>query len=469
MIHAYGPTEATTFATTATIVDVQGATRLPIGKPIGNTCAYVLDARGRPAPLGVTGELYIGGVGVALGYLNRPELTAERFLNDPFNPGGRMYRTGDLVRYRADGNLEYQRRNDRQVKIRGFRIEMGEIEARLAAHPAVNEAVVDAHCVGVDTRLIAWISVREDVASDGLAGELRQHLAAQLPDYMLPAAFVWLAAMPLTPNGKIDRRALPAPEMAAAAGEVYEAPRGDTETLLAQVWAELLGLPQIGRHDNFFELGGHSLLAVRQASLAQQWGIALQVQAIFDHPVLADLAAHVEQRMGEKPLKALPARRSGQRLPVFFMPTGYGDHSYVYEIAKEIDAEFPIYAVPWPAMTDAPPATMETMAEIVAGVIRQTQASGPYHLFGYSSGGILTYMVAERLQAEGKRWRWWACSTPCGRSRLCAMRRSCSSVGWRWNIRRWRLRCSLACSHCRWRRRWPCCTARASALSSTIR
>ncbi|WP_347299717.1 phosphopantetheine-binding protein, partial [Clostridium perfringens] len=247
---------------------------------------------------------YIGGVGVALGYLNRPELTAERFLNDPFNPGGRMYRTGDLVRYRADGNLEYQRRNDRQVKIRGFRIEMGEIEAHLAAHPAVNEAVVDACCVGADTRLIAWISVRENVASDGLAGELRQHLAAQLPDYMLPAAFVWLASMPLTPNGKIDRRALPAPEMAAAAGEAYEAPRGDTETLLAQAWAELLGLPQIGRHDNFFELGGHSLLAVRQASLAQQWGIALQVQAIFDHPVLADLAAHVEQRTGGQPLRA---------------------------------------------------------------------------------------------------------------------------------------------------------------------
>ncbi|MEL5450757.1 amino acid adenylation domain-containing protein [Serratia bockelmannii] len=402
LIHAYGPTEATTFATTAAIAEVQGAMRLPIGKPIGNTRAYVLDARGRPAPLGVIGELYIGGVGVALGYLNRPELTAERFLNDPFNPGGRMYRTGDLVRYRADGNLEYQRRNDRQVKIRGFRIEMGEIEARLAAHPAVNEAVVDACCVGADTRLIAWISVRENVASDGLAGELRQHLAAQLPDYMLPAAFVWLAAMPLTPNGKIDRRALPAPEMAAAAGEAYEAPRGDTETLLAQAWAELLGLPQIGRHDNFFELGGHSLLAVRQASLAQQWGIALQVQAIFDHPVLADLAAHVEQRTGGQPLRALPARRSGQRPPVFFMPTGYGDHSYVYEIAKEIDADFPIYAVPWPEMTDAPPATMEAMAEIVAGVIRQVQASGPYHLFGYSSGGILTYMVAERLQAEGE-------------------------------------------------------------------
>ncbi|HEJ8128214.1 TPA: amino acid adenylation domain-containing protein [Serratia marcescens] len=404
LIHAYGPTETTTFATTARIERAEGEARLPIGKPIGNTRAYLLDARGRPVPMGAVGELHIGGVGVALGYLNRPELTAQRFLSDPFNPvgGGRMYRTGDLARYLPDGSLEYQGRCDQQIKLRGFRIEPGEIEGQLAASPWVREAVVQVCSTEHHPRLVAWIVPTADVDHSALQGQLRAYLSERLPEYMVPSAYVWLDALPLTANGKLDRRALPEPERAAVGTREYAAPQGETETTLARVWCELLEIGQIGRHDNFFELGGHSLLAVRLSSQLRQQGITLPVQAIFNHPILAELAEQIDRRTAEAPLrKAVPARSSGSRPPLFFVPTGFGDHSYVFELAKEIDETFPVYAVPWPAVEEKP-ATMSDMAASAVALIREVQPQGPYHLAGYSSGGVLAYAIAEQLQSAGE-------------------------------------------------------------------
>ncbi|MBD2816501.1 amino acid adenylation domain-containing protein, partial [Xenorhabdus sp. Flor] len=288
--NVYGPTECT--------VDVALAHIGPehpypiIGRPLDNTRLYLLDNFGQPVPLGAVGELYIGGVGVARGYLNRPELTAERFLTDPFSdtPDTRMYRSGDLARYRPDGNLEFMGRNDQQVKIRGFRIEPGEIEARLTEHPAVRESVVLAQGEGQDKRLVAYVVVTETVEMDkGLANSLRTHLSAVLPDYMVPAAFVRLNSIPQTPNGKLDRRALPAPEEDAFARQAYEAPQGEMETTLAVIWGELLGIEQVSRHDSFFALGGHSLLAVRMIERLRQQGLTLTARDLFRSPVLSDL------------------------------------------------------------------------------------------------------------------------------------------------------------------------------------
>jgi arthrofactin-type cyclic lipopeptide synthetase B len=283
LYNLYGPTEAAVDVTAWNCARPDVPDNTPIGKPIANTRMYVLDAQMLPVPLGVVGELFIGGVQVARGYLNRPELTAERFLNDPFS-NGRLYRTGDLGRFLPDGNLEYLGRNDDQVKIRGLRIELGEIQARLLEHPQVNEAAVIAR----DERLVAYYTgVR--------ASDLREHLLQHLPDFMVPALFVHLDALPLSPNGKLDRKALPAPGAEALTVREYAAPQGDTETLLAQVWAELLNVERVGRQDNFFELGGHSLLAVSLIGRLRQAGMEADVRALFEQPTLAGYAAMIEQ------------------------------------------------------------------------------------------------------------------------------------------------------------------------------
>ena len=242
---------------------------VPIGRPIANARIYILDANRAPVPVGVAGELYIGGAGVARGYLNHPELTAERFIASPFVAGDRLYKTGDLARYLPDGNIEYLGRNDFQVKIRGFRIELGEIEARLSEFPAVRDAVVLAReDVPGEKRLVAYYTTRdgEEVGVEAL----RSHLLAALPEYMVPAAYVHLESLPLTANGKLDRKALPAPDGSAYAVHVYEPPVGAVEEAIARIWSELLNVERIGRNDNFFDLGGHSLLAVRVLSRLRQ-------------------------------------------------------------------------------------------------------------------------------------------------------------------------------------------------------
>ncbi|MCW0014408.1 non-ribosomal peptide synthetase [Burkholderia pseudomallei] len=324
LVNNYGPTEATVVATSGRLQP--GEATPPIGRPIANTRVYVLDAWLRPAPIGVAGELYIGGVQVARGYLNRPELTRERFIDDPFVAGGRLYKTGDLARWRTDGRLEYLGRNDFQVKIRGFRIELGEIEAQLAKVADVREVVVlardsaaevhdsatehatpnalspspetstataaataTATATATEKRLVAYYTGDADVAA------LRAQAAQHLPSYMVPSAYVRLDAWPLTPNGKLDRRALPAPADDAYARAEYEAPQGAKEEALAAIWRELLHVERVSRHDNFFELGGHSLLAVQLVSrLRQALSVEVALSTVFDAPVLSALASRLD-------------------------------------------------------------------------------------------------------------------------------------------------------------------------------
>ncbi|PDT56268.1 non-ribosomal peptide synthetase, partial [Bradyrhizobium diazoefficiens] len=305
----YGPTEAAIDVTSWSCPAEFDEAIVPIGRPIANTRVYLLDGHGAPVPFGAVGELCIGGAGVARGYLNRPELTAERFIPSPFVEGDRLYRTGDLARYLPDGNLEFLGRNDDQVKIRGFRIEPGEIAARLCEHASVREAVVVAReDGGGEQRLVAYVVAAGAEESD-LAGGLRAHVSAGLPDYMVPSAFVRLAALPLTLNGKLDRKALPAPGDEAYARRTYAPPQGEMETVLAQIWAELLGLERVGRHDNFFELGGHSLLAVQMMEHLRRRSLRIEVRTLFVKPVLADLAA----RLGRHHEVAVPANLITER------------------------------------------------------------------------------------------------------------------------------------------------------------
>jgi len=291
----YGPTETTIWSTLQEVAEPADAAGevVPIGRPIANTQTYVLDAHMRPVPVGVPGELYIGGAGLACGYLGRPALTAERFVPDPFDPdpGARLYKTGDLARHRPDGALEYLGRLDNQVKMRGYRIELGEVEAALAAHPAVRQAVVTAReDTPGDARLVAY------VVGDAPAEGLRALLRARLPAYMVPSAFVALEGFPLTPNGKVDRRALPAPDAAPPAdADAYVVPRTPTEREVAAVWAEVLKVARVGAEDDFFALGGHSLLATQVvARLRAAHGPAVSLRTLFDAPTVALLAAALD-------------------------------------------------------------------------------------------------------------------------------------------------------------------------------
>jgi hypothetical protein len=273
---------------------------VPIGKPLAGRRIYLLDGNLTPVPPGIPGELCIGGELLARGYLNRGGLTAERFIADPFDGGGgRLYRTGDLARWRSDGQIEYLGRLDHQVKIRGFRIELGEIETQLLAQPEVREAVVvaregaSASNPAGGTRLIAYVSAHSGADLD--AARLREALARTLPDYMLPSMIVVLESLPLNPSGKVDRKALPEPEFTHT--EHYEAPLWEAEEVLAGIWAQVLGVEQVGRHDNFFELGGHSLAILQvQQKLHQTLSVALPVRLHFENPLLKDIASAVQEK-----------------------------------------------------------------------------------------------------------------------------------------------------------------------------
>jgi amino acid adenylation domain-containing protein len=294
----YGPSETTTYSTWS-LRSADGP--YTIGRPIANTQIYLLDANGNPVPMGVPGELHIGGEGVARGYLNRPELTKERFIADPFSsrPGSRLYKTGDVARYFPNGEIELLGRLDHQIKIRGFRIELGEIETVLKQHPSVREAVVVVReDAPGDRRLAAYVAPGSAAAQ---AGELWEFLKKRLLAYMVPSALVFLDTFPLTPNGKLDRKALPAPEEPSPEPDgLYVAPRTPTEEVLANIWREVLNLTQVGIHDNFFELGGHSLLATQVISRVRDaFGADIGLSALFEAPSIDALASIVEERLVE--------------------------------------------------------------------------------------------------------------------------------------------------------------------------
>lgn len=404
LLNGYGPTETTTFATTYEITAVPGgATSIPIGRPIANTSVYILDKHLQPVPVGVSGELYIGGAGVALGYLNRPELTAERFLEDPFSsaPGARMYRTGDLARWLPDGAIEFLGRNDFQVKIRGFRIELGEIEAALGSQTGIQGAVVLAReDVPGDKRLVGYYTASEPFSAEAL----RARLAAVLPEYMVPSAFVHLETLPLTPNGKLDRKALPAPDVGTCPARSLEPPQGDCETLVAGAWRSLLNLEWVGRQDNFFDLGGHSLLAIRLVHRLEEAGLSMTVADLFSHPTLASLAAHLEHQdsetAGDSPIFI---RQGGMGRPLFLIHDGFGDITYAHRLAAHLDAEIPVVGLPcWPVHLD-PPSGVPEMAARLMGMMRAAQPEGPYRIAGWSLGGTLAFEMATQLSQKDER------------------------------------------------------------------
>ncbi|MBM3962932.1 MAG: non-ribosomal peptide synthetase, partial [Planctomycetes bacterium] len=304
----YGPTETTVWSTTMVVGDEEP---VPIGRPLANQRCYVLDANLQPVPPGSAGELWIGGAGVTAGYFRRPELTEERFRPDPFVPGGRIYGTGDLARWRGDGVLEYLGRKDHQVKVRGYRIELGEIEAVLQRHAGVREGVVVARRDGDEVRLVAYYVGRNPAPS---ADDLRACLRAALPDFMVPGFFVALPDLPRTPNLKVDRKALPAPEAVAAGPRAVVAAGDDVESAILAIWREALGTEAVGVEDNFFDSGGHSILAVRvHRAIVQKLGVELAVTDLFRFPTIRALARHVQAGAAAPTAAQVAAERARQR------------------------------------------------------------------------------------------------------------------------------------------------------------
>ena len=411
LVNGYGPTENTTFTCCHRITAPPLAGRpVPIGRPIANTQAYILDAHLQPVPLGVPGELYTGGDGLARGYLNRPELTREKFVPHPFSPqsGARLYRTGDLARWLPDGSIEFLGRIDRQVKIRGFRVEPGEIEAVLMTHPAVKECVVVVREDAAGAKCLAAYIVPTQVPAPA-ADTWRGFLEGKLPEYLMPLTFTTLEALPLTANGKLDSGALPAfdgsrPELQGK----YVAPRDQVEEQLAQIWSNVLGVHPIGVHDRFFDLGGHSLLAVRMvAQLEKQFGKKLPVAAIFQHRTIDQLA----KLLRESGSRYTPAssiveiQGHGHRPPVYFVHGVGGGMFWGYSnLARHVGNEQPIYAfksrgleglAEWP--------TIEDMAANYLADLRTQQPQGPYLLGGYCFGGVVAYEMARQLDAQGEK------------------------------------------------------------------
>ncbi|MEM1170262.1 MAG: amino acid adenylation domain-containing protein [Cyanobacteria bacterium P01_H01_bin.35] len=399
--NAYGPTESTVCASVAECTN--GDRNLPIGRPINNIQIYILDNNLQPVPIGVPGELHIGGAGLARGYLNRPELTAQKFIPNPFSQeeGSRLYKTGDLARYLADGNIEFIGRIDNQVKIRGFRIELREIEAVLTEHPKVGKAVVIVReDIPGDKRLAAYIVAKEEVASSDLRGFLK----STVPDYMVPSAFVFLDAIPLTPNGKIDRRALPVPDVSTQEAERI-APRTTTELQLVQIWSEVLNISSVGVRDNFFDLGGHSLLAVRlMVRIEEQFGTLLPLTTLFTEPTIqeqAGLLSAAPKSQLSSPL--VPIKSTGSLPPFFCIHPGGGNILCYAVLARQLAPEQPFYALQALGLNGErkPLTRIETMATTYIKAIQAVRPRGPYRLGGWSFGGIVAFEIARQLEALG--------------------------------------------------------------------
>ncbi len=407
LINGYGPTENTTFTACYTIpVSYGGQRSIPIGRPISNTQCYVLDERLQPVPVGIPGELYAGGDGLALGYLNQPELTAEKFIPNPFQPGSRLYKTGDLVRYLADGNIEFLGRMDYQVKIRGFRVELGEIESVLARHPLVRECVVMARQdFPGEKRLTAYI-----VAGDGeepVARELRQFLKGKLPDYMAPSVYMRLKALPLMPNGKVDRHALPVPnDGKAMLDKEYVKPVDSLELELTAIWESILNTRPIGVEDKFFDLGGHSLLAVRLvAQVEKKFGRKLPVAVVFQAPTIREMAGFLRAEKSVTASSSLVEIQAKGSKPAIYFVHGVGGGMFwgYTNLARSLGLDQPVYALKSRAMDGEEEfSRIEAMAAQYIADVREFQPKGPYHLGGYCFGGNVAYEMARQLHAAGE-------------------------------------------------------------------
>jgi amino acid adenylation domain-containing protein len=393
----YGPTEATVDVTFWDCPPGFSGDIVPIGKPIANTQIYILDAALEPMPVGEAGELFIGGAGVARGYLNRPQLSAERFLPDPFatGSGARMYKTGDLARWLPDGNIEYLGRNDFQVKIRGFRIELGEIEARIMEYRDIDRCVVIAR---EDTpgnkRLMAYYTVAEAADRDPGGAALRAHLGAMLPEHMIPSAFVCMAALPVTSNGKLDRNALPALSMASPKASATS-PATETEERLANLWRDVLGVSEVGLNDGFFSLGGHSLALIRLfARVNREFKSALPITTIFDAPTVSMLASVLTDHV--RITSVVPVQPRGTKRPFFIA------HSYLLYrgLSSELGSDQPVYG-----LRELPKDAQESIEERARRYVRdlrQVQPHGPYQLAGWCAAGPLAVEMAHQILLTGE-------------------------------------------------------------------
>jgi len=406
----YGPSEShvvTAFTLTGSPSDWPALP--PIGCPIANTRCILLDAQMQLVPVGIPGELYIGGVGLARGYLNRPDLTAERFIPNPFSdqPGTYLYKTGDLARYLPNGNIEYIGRIDYQVKLRGFRIELGEIEAMLGQHPAVRGAVVmDREDVPSDKRLVAYVVPNHEQTP--IIDELRRFLKQKLPDYMVPSAFVLLDALPLTPNNKIDRRALPAPDrIRQEPEETFVVPRDELELQLTKIWEKVLGIQPIGVRDNFFALGGYSLLAVRLfVEIEKALNKNLPLAILFQTQTIEQLANILRQQEWLPPWSSLvPINLGGSKRPFFCVHPGGGNVLCYTEFASYIGSDQPFYGLQAQGLDGqkAPYSRIEDMAAHYIREVRTLQPEGPYLLGGFCLGGLVAFEMSQQLQAQDQK------------------------------------------------------------------
>jgi amino acid adenylation domain-containing protein len=401
----YGPTETTIWSTVHQVEALEGP--VPIGLPIANTTVHILGLDLQPVLPGQAGELHIGGVGLARGYRNRPDLTAEKFIPDPFSgaPGARLYKTGDLARFLADGTLECLGRTDHQVKIRGHRVELGEIEAALVRHPAVREAVAVAHEQNGNKRIVSYVVPRPN---RGLhVTELQGFLKEKLPAYMIPSAFVLLDRLPLTPNGKVNRQALPAPSQERPdLDKAFLAPRNREERQLSKIWESVLKLQSIGVRDNLFDLGVHSLDAARLFSVVEKtFGKKLPPGPLFQAPTIERLAELLrKQGKNQNSTCLVPVQPQGSKPPFFCVHGAAGTVFVFHELARHLGPDQPLYALQMHGLygTDTPHTSVEEMAAHYAKEIRAVQPAGPYWLGGYCFGGIIAYEMAQQLRRQGE-------------------------------------------------------------------
>ena len=399
----YGPTE-TTIWSSCERVDGAAEGLVPIGRPIANTRMHVLDGNMEPTPLGVPGELFIGGAGVARGYWKRPELTAQKFVADPFEIGERLYRTGDMARYLPDGRIEFWGRLDDQVKIRGYRIELGEVETVLSGHPAIRECVAAAFPDGSEEkRLVAYVVARSQMPT---AAELRAFARKTLPEYMVPAMFIPLDHLPMTPNAKVDRRALPSPGTdRPQLDKPFVAPRDALEQELARIWERVFQLGSVGVQDDFFELGGHSLLAGRIfAEIEKSRGRSLPPTTLLQAPTIEKLGLLLGSERAPSGWRSLvPIQTGGSRTPLFCMHAGAGTILFYQDLAHALGPDQPVYGLQARGLygDQSPHCEVAEMAAHYASEIRTVQPTGPYYLTGFCFGGLLAFAVASELRRTG--------------------------------------------------------------------